>query len=1072
MLNFSIPLPAKVGLSKKDNATLPALPTLAPPVQTLAAPLNTKGVPKWISDVLSQRHGRSVSTADEDSEKFENEADDSFHAKGSDLKKVSLSNFVHFSPLMCTYVCLTPNIKANDPDLEKLGPEVSQIIRKCVAPFSLYGRITRDSGDDSLVVQFRLPDIALSPGQDLSLIEETLDEAHIPFVNKKKFSFSSTCLKCSGGQTGGAEAPRSSKANYSEYECDNSKAEVPEPASLLKDDKRYSFASNNNNGTSTVCFTLPVRCCVPLIQRILEKANLMNAVQEYATDGKIDKAVELLSQFLDSSKSSVWRRTCREEVSSLLSFRAHLYFHLGAFNNAIKDAKRAIEIDPTQVEGYSVAAKSFISLGYPDLAESIVSGCVSRVKFLTIRFVRGSILCTLVSAFQRWRNSGTKSKIRLEILPLAAAVRFAAYRYNRSHTSDEVSIASSSSSERHAVLDSYLTHPLKHPSHPGLSIDTFSDLENAGMNGFPESSRATATWINCVYSTSFQFLKNELLEFCSSPMFYTCRGNRAHATRAFSPKSQLFEEKVSLLLPVLGMGARIRMGENNSMTIRSGDGVIWCNYCGGILHVDPQVLRGGGSSMGSGGVLYSNSSCVVCSLGCGATYCSEECHDRAASEYHWIQCPKSILLNISPTYSLEGNWTAVSFSIRRVLLRFDYFITALVPEVKLSQKNRQEPIDETTDSLCPIAISLRIYKQIISMLLSFVLWPLLGILPMSPNMEELVLRKNSKLELLLRELESKSFKVDAIADRYNLLLAEKIFHAMDIPFTVDENYSSSPTVAEELGLCPSLSLLPTMSKRDMKFSSQPAPKESILPAEMKSTCAAAIWTFTQSIAGVICEFLSNTPLSVQRLLSPGSQSPEDSIAGTKWTYYSFLSFLGSSRFISQLWDFCCTGYSIGESTFVSCVDCRGRKVNHVMNEFSLPVVVISPHLSIITDLGDFAGSYAYSRYCFEHEIQLRIVRKSPEESIMSVCSFANDDSVQNDSDDSITPNLPPIPDVYDPSPWIQWCSSIAAGCTNIDTPTVYLRETEGQRERYVSVSSSGIVKLDDMVRLKSLWYCI
>lgn len=1071
MLNFALPLPPKVGAGNKENPTLPTFPISAPPVQTLATPLNTKGVPKWIADVLSQTSEHRLSVGDDASEKFENEAEESSRSKDSDTKKGPLSNLVHFSPLMCTYVCINPNIKAHNAALEKLGPDVSTIIRKCIAPLSLYGRIIRDSGEDSLVIQFRLPDVALTPGQDASLIKKALDETGIPAVHEKNFLFFSHSKKRSCSKTGGAEAPASAMENYSDYGYAKSNVKGDEQSSFLCTEKCDSFAENNCNGTSKVCFTLPVKCCVPLLQRILEKANLMNTVEEHAANGDIEKAIELITRFLDSSKSSVWRTTRREEVASLLSFRAHLYFHIGAFKNAIKDAKRSIEMDPTQVEGYSVAAKSFISLGYPDLAEGIAIDCQNKVRFLTIRFLRGSLLCTLVGAFQRWRNSVATSKIRLEVLPLAAAVRFSAYRYNKTHTNDEVSVASSSTLERHAVLDSYLTHPLKHPNHPGLSIGTYSDLETAGMNGFPESSRATATWINCVYATSFHFLKAELLEFCSSPMFFNCRVNRAHATRTFSPKSQLFEEKVSLLLPVLGMGARIRLGENNPMVIRSGEGVIWCNYCGGILHVDPQILRGGGNDTGSGGVSYSSPSCVVCSLGCGATYCSEECHDKAASEYHWIQCPKSILLNICPTCALEGNWTAVSFSIRRVLLRFEYFINALVPEVKLTRKHPEETVEEKTDPLCPIAISLRIYKQIISMLLSFVLWPLLGVLPMSPHMEELVLRKSSKLELLMRELDSKGFQAERSTDRYNLLLAEKIFHALDIPFMVDANYSSPPTVAEELGLCPSLFLLPTMSKRDMRFSSEPYIGEGSIPAEMKSTCAAAIWTFSQSIAGAIREFLYNTPLSVQRLLAPGSQAPVDSIGGTKWTCYSFLSFIGASRFISQLWDFCCSGYSIAESTFVSSVDPRNKELSRVMNDFTLPVVVLSPHLSIITDLGDFTGSYAYSRYCFEHEIQLRITAKSAEESIMSVCSLPNEDSVPLDSDDFPVSNQPQIIDVYDPSPWIQWCSTIAGGCTNIDTPMVYLRENEAQHERYVSVTSSGEVKLDDMVRLKSLWCC-
>lgn len=1081
MLNFALPLPPKVGPDEKVTEKWPSVLKLNREEKALATPLNTKIVPKWITEELSRRRSCGLSIGDEGGEKMENEENESFSSKEMESKKVPLKNFVHFSSLMSTYVCLTPNITEHDAALDKLGPDVSNIIRQCIAPLSLYGRILRDSGDDSLVIQFCLPDVALAPKKDLALIENALDTLHIPYVHEQNFAFTLPSQQLSGSNPNSTEPSTSVKESRTPpsgaavNSCEGATRKVTGECSAQppsgRNEKRESFAQRDCNEVSTVCFTLPVRCAVPLIQRILEKANLMNTVKEYALNGDMEKAIDLLSHFLDSSKSSGWRATRPREAASLLSFRAHLYFHMGAYKNAIKDARRAIEMDPTQVEGYSVATKSFISLGYPDLAEGIVIDCRRNIKFLPIRFLRGSLLCTLVGAFQRWRNSGGHSKIRLEVLPLSAAVRFSAYRYNMTHTSDEVSIAFSSSQERHAALSSYLTHPLKHPDHPGLTIENYSDIEMADLNGFPDSSPATATWINCVYSSTYRLLKSELLPFCSATMFFNSRSNRLHATRPFSPKSQLFEEKISLLLPVLGMGARIRIGGSNPVIIRPGDGIVFCNYCGGLLHVNPQLLQGGGNGAVSGGLSSSNLSCVVCSLGCGATYCSEECHDKAASEYHWIQCPRSILLNIGPSYGLEGNWTAASFFIRRVFLSLDYFINSLVPEVRLTRKSPGEVIEEKTDTLYAIAISLRIYKQIIALLLSFVLWPLLGVLPMSQRMEDMILIKSSKLELLLRELESKAFTTENPSDKYNLLLAEKILHALDIPFFADTNYSAPPTVAEELVLCPSLSLIPRMSQRDMKFSSEKPANPSEIPEEMKVTCAAAIWTFSQSIAGAIREFLLDSPLSMQRLLASGSQFSEDSLGNTRWTCYSFLSFIGSSRFISQLWDFCCSGYSIAEATFHSPVDSRNEELIRVANEFTIPVVVISPHLSIITDLSDFTGSCAYSRFCFEHEIQLRIVTKSPEESMMSVCSLTNDDSGHCDKDDMSLSSQTPIAAAYDPTPWIQWCSALAAGCTNIDTPKVCFRDVGGQHERYVSVTSNGPVKLDDMVRLKSLWCC-
>lgn len=331
---------------------------------------------------------------------------------------------------------------------------------------------------------------------------------------------------------------------------------------------------------------------------------------------------------------------------------------------------------------------------------------------------------------------------------------------------------------------------------------------------------------------------------------------------------------------------------------------------------------------------------------------------------------------------------------------------------------------------------------------------------MPSSMEDLVNFQSSKLENLLKELESKKITPGRSVDRYHILLAEKILHALDIPFLVDGNYSATPTVAEELCLCPSSSLIPQISKRDLKFGSDQPSYKSDIEGDVKSACAAAIWTFSQSISVAIRETLGNAPLPTQ----PGSPF-SDGQPTNAWNCSSFLSFLGASRFVPQLWDFCCTGYCIAEATLASNTEPRWR--DQGMGEVFVPVVIISPHLSIITDLGEFAGNYAYSRYCFENEIRLKTLRQCADESMMSMRSFNDSDN----GDLSITSDAPHVSDPYDPSPWIQWCSSIAAGCTNIDTPTVSLDQS-GQHHRHVVVTSSGPVKLDDMVRLRSAWSCI
>eukprot|EP00796_Vickermania_ingenoplastis_P010673 gene10673-7417_t len=970
---------------KMDFTKWPSLLSSTVPVKKipeLSAPLNMKSVPKWVTDELSRRQRSSIDECDtSDTEVSETES--SIASTHSEVnKKTPITNFIHFSPLLATFVCLTPHIKTDDPSLEKVGSDVAKLIQKCIVPFSLYGRIMRESGEDSLVVKFRVPGEVLAPVGVPAAIADILVSRHVPHVQ-----YDWTTLRPDAACT--AEEEKTIDGATDRMETISPSGDPSGTHGSTKG------VQSPDAEMATVCFTIPCHFCIPLIQRILEKTKMMAPVREALLSAKVSCAIQLISKLVEEKSAGAWNDNKKTQMSAVYSFRSHLNFRCGDFMNALMDAQKAIELDPCQVEGYAVATKSYIALGHPELARAVAADAHTRLSFLTTRFIRGSLLSSIIPAFQKWRSGPDGVKMRLE-----------------------VTISASSAETRHAVLDSYLTHPLKHPNHPGLSVGGFADLEVAGRNGFPDSARATATWISFVYSSSLTLLKTELLDFCTSPMFFTCRSNRVHATRAFNPNSQIFEEKISVLLPVLSSTTRICM--NGSAVVRPGDGVVWCYYCGGIIQVESSRAP--------------MPSFVCCSLGCGATYCSESCRNRAAAEYHWIECPQSVLLNIGA----------------RAFLELDYFITSLAPDIRLTKKCAKEKINDTPDLLSAIGISMRLYKQIMATVLSFALPALLGVHPMSQMMEERVNISAIKMEQLLQELDYAKIKPGLAVDKYNLLLAEKVLQALDIPFVTDANYSASPTVAEELILCPSPDLIPHISRRDLKFGSAEQEVVSIIPPDVKTCCAQKIWLFSQKIMAAIRENLHEEPLTDIQSEAPGC-ADDDPLP----------IFLGAPRFIPQLWDFCCTAYCVAETTYASpSIDSKWRE--QASKELTVPVIIISPHLSVATDLADFTGSYAYSRYCFEHEIQARAVQPSADESIMSVRSL-------NESELSISSQPQSVTDAYDPSPWTQWCTAIATGCTSIDTPLVSVQEQEpgGLPERLVSVTCSGPVQLDDMIRLKS-----
>lgn len=1009
-----------------ENLKWPSLLTPALPIKKIAElspPLTTKGVPKWVTDELSLRQCSSI---DDDRSEGSNSDLESMSSNHSDsIKKNSIANFIHFSPLTCTYVCIPKKLKISDPSLQKLGPEVLKLIRNIITPNLLCGRVRRESGDDSLVVQFHVPDEALAPGGHLEYIEDICLREKIIFVKRRaKLTVSNSSAVQINVPFGNSELGSTTKS------AEDVDARLQDVASSVPEKKNITEVS----------FTIPCRYCVPMIQGILEEAQIMKIVGEHLQSGRVLSAINVITAHINENKVGFKNAYGRIEAAVLYSFRSHLYFNCGSFKNAISDAVKSMKLDPSQVEGYAVAVKSYIALGYPEIAGTVAAEARSSVTYLTSRFIRGSLLSNMVMAFQKWRSSGN-TKIRLEVLPLPAAVRFAAYRYNKTHTHEEVSVNLSSAQERNAVLESYFTHPLKHPNYPGFGNHLNTDLEVAGIDGFPDSSHATAAWINCVYSSSLNLLKHELLEFCTPTMFFTCRSNRVHATYTFSPNNTIFEEKVALLLPLVGNGpTRIRL--NGKTVVNVGDNVLCCQYCGRTIQTE---------NTKSLPLNY-----TTCTLGCGTAYCSSRCRDHAASEYHWVECCRSILLNIG-AYGVRNNWASASFGIRRSFLVLDSFIANLVPELRLTKKVSGEKGNENPDQLYAIAISLRLFKQIVAIILSFTLVPLLGVHPITPLIEEQIQIQRAKLDQLLQDLETVKIRPGKLDEKSKLIVAEKVLHALRIPFVVDANYAATPTVAEDLKLCPSLSLIPQISKRDLKFGSAETEIISQIPPDIKSSITQQIWIFIQSVAHSIQEYLSDEPLPNQKFQDTTTESRETPSAGF-WTCSSLLSFLGAPRFIPQLWDFCCSAYCIAEVPF---------PMASTSQEFTLPVAVVSPFTSVITDLTEFTGNCAYSRFCFEHEIQSRTMRSSREDdSIMSVCSM-------NDSELSINSQPQAVPDACDPSPWIQWCSAMAAGCTNLDTPVVSVTEAseESGLERRVTVTSSGPVKLDDMIRLQSAWCC-
>lgn len=208
--------------------------------------------------------------------------------------------------------------------LRMLGSEVLTLIQKYLIPFSFCGELLRMSGSNA-VVSFHIPsEVIQQKAGKVKGLTSLLYKNNIRYVD---------------GVDGAEQLPVEPERDVSE--------------------------GKGTDDEVLVSFTIPSMFCVSFIQRILEKAHLLEHVASAIESGRLLSAIRMLTLLLEDLEI---REHARAQCSAVYAFRAQLHYQLRKYTDAISDGNVALNLDPSQIEGYSVISKSYLQMGDKEAA--------------------------------------------------------------------------------------------------------------------------------------------------------------------------------------------------------------------------------------------------------------------------------------------------------------------------------------------------------------------------------------------------------------------------------------------------------------------------------------------------------------------------------------------------------------------------------------------------------------------------------------------------------------------------------------------------------------------------------
>jgi tetratricopeptide (TPR) repeat protein len=114
-----------------------------------------------------------------------------------------------------------------------------------------------------------------------------------------------------------------------------------------------------------------------LRDRASEREKLYIMSHYYADAGQLDKGITALE---------LYKQTYPRD-SIPYNNLANIYNQLGQFENALENAKKCVELDPTSALGYANLAQAYAGLNRPDEAKATLNSAISRnMSYLGLRF--------------------------------------------------------------------------------------------------------------------------------------------------------------------------------------------------------------------------------------------------------------------------------------------------------------------------------------------------------------------------------------------------------------------------------------------------------------------------------------------------------------------------------------------------------------------------------------------------------------------------------------------------------------------------------------------------------------
>ncbi|RNF18622.1 uncharacterized protein Tco025E_04420 [Trypanosoma conorhini] len=309
----------------------------------------------------------------------------------------------------------------------------------------------------------------------------------------------------------------------------------------------------------------------------------------------------------------MWHRgRALKELASLYALLSFLRFQDGQYEQCLEDAVTALAHDCTCIEAYTRLMSGFIALGGEQEAIVAAAVAVRCCLVLSPQFARVSRLAYVCAFYHR--NLG-----------------------------------------KHSVVD--VSPRLRHASlaEVGSFRESAGPSKTQRLTRRPTLVRMRGLGNSFTAPAPFSFVPppslRNILSGASPPMEYFLRNLRARALCGFEPNETVFSEVVSLQVLLWGLPTcEPETSAAPCAEVEAGLASPWlqcrsrfCAYCGHPL-VSRNVLLAGVRERTSQAMAdrvrwkFTEKKPLPCLEGCGDHYCNEICRNRAALEYHWIEC--------------------------------------------------------------------------------------------------------------------------------------------------------------------------------------------------------------------------------------------------------------------------------------------------------------------------------------------------------------------------------------------------------------------------------------------------